>query len=78
MVKFFLASKTIWQNNDAPLIYRLYALGMGGMVGSLIACNIFYSNFYKEIMLGTLMLHFGLLAFIVSDTSNAIEKGKQT
>jgi len=77
LVRFFLASKTIWQNSDAPLIYRIYALGMGGMVGSLVACNMFYSNFHKEIMLGTLMLHFGLLAFIVSDTSNVIEKGRQ-
>lgn len=58
----------IWNDPKMPEIYRTYALGVGGLVGSFITCNMFYSNFYKDLVMGTIVIHFGMLAFILAET----------
>lgn len=59
-----IESKFIFSNSSNPLIYRTYALGMIGFIGALVACNMFYSNFYKDLVLGTISIHCGMLAYI--------------
>ena len=73
IVKFLISASKICRDDNVPLVYRTYALGMGGLIGSLIACNMVYANFYKELVLGTLAIHFGMLAFIQAEC----EKKKQ-
>ncbi|MEI6825835.1 MAG: O-antigen ligase family protein [Desulfuromonadales bacterium] len=63
----FTDCRMIYHCKEIPLIYRIYALGTGGLIGALIGCNIFYANFYKDLVLGSIMLHFGMLAYIKSN-----------
>lgn len=66
LVRFYLKALEIWRDPGSHEIYRIYALGMGGMIGSFIACNLFYANFYKDLVMGTNVMHFGMLAFIAA------------
>lgn len=61
---FMKASLEIFRDETVCPLFRNYALGMFGMLASLLVCNMFYANFYKELVLGTLMIHFGMLSFI--------------
>jgi len=61
---FFKASKDIYKRSNVPVAFKAYALGTGGMIGSFIGCNMFYANFYKELVMGTIIIHFGILASI--------------
>ena len=42
--------------------YRSYCLGMIGFLGAFLACNMFYANFHKELVMGTVAWHLGMLA----------------
>lgn len=67
LLQMYKYSLRIWKDVSVPSLYRTYALGMGGFLGSFVACNIFYANFYKDLVMGTIVIHFGMLAFILSD-----------
>ena len=62
--KLFLASREVYLRESMPLEYRVYALGMTGFLGSLVVCNMVYANFFKVIVIGTIVLHFGMLAYV--------------
>lgn len=47
-----------------PLVYRVYALGTFGFLGAFIMINMFYANFFKDLVMGTVVLHLGMLAFV--------------
>lgn len=66
---FLAASRRVYKMQSAPVSFRVYALGLGGMIGAFIGCNMFYANFYKDLMIGTIVIHFGMLAYIQSVTS---------
>jgi O-antigen ligase len=68
LLSLFLASRQIYRRSELPVIYRCYALGMAGLIGALVACNMFYSNFHKDLVMGTLVIHFGMLAFVRSES----------
>ncbi len=76
IVSFLIYASRICRDENMPLVYRTYALGMGGLLGSLIACNMFYANFYKELVLGTLAIHFGMLAFINAECNDIKQERK--
>ena len=76
LISLYSTSRRLWLNHNNPPIYRLYALGMTGMVGSLVACNMFYANFYKDLVLGILALHFGMLSSIASLAADNSSKTK--
>lgn len=59
---------------DAPPIQRAYSLGVMGMMGALVTCNLFYANFYKELVMGTVAIHLGLMAFVAQDRIMATEE----
>jgi len=63
--RLFTFARKVYQNIEYPLIYRVYSLGMIGMLGVFVLCNLFYANFYKELVLGTITIHFGMLAYVV-------------
>lgn len=66
LLNFATESRRILRNRTIDPIYRNYALGMIGMVATLLVCNMFYANFYKDLVLGSLMIHFGMLASITA------------
>jgi O-antigen ligase len=59
---FFWKALRLYHDAEAEPIHRAYGLGTMGFVGALAVCNLFYANFYKELVLGTLVLHLGLMA----------------
>ncbi len=60
----FWSAFRICRDPHASQVHRVYSLGMVGFVTSLALCNMFYANFYKELVLGTLALHFGMMAAV--------------
>ena len=54
-------------DDDYPTVYKVYALGMFGLIGVFITVNMFYANFFKDLIMGTVVLHFGMLAYIKAD-----------
>lgn len=62
----FKESRAFYLDKRNPIVYRTYALGIVGMIGALVVCNMFYSNFYKDLVLGSLMIHFGMFAYVVA------------
>ncbi|RKX88319.1 MAG: hypothetical protein DRP58_00725 [Spirochaetes bacterium] len=69
-------SLKMYHNETLGFMYRNYALSIFGVIIVLIFCNMFYSNFFKERVLGTLILHFGMLAFIKASIENNTAVGK--
>ena len=69
----FRGASLVQGDEGAPAEYRAYALGTMGMVGALAACNLFYANFYKDLVMGTIALHFGLMGFVRQDEGAAAE-----
>ena len=63
LVSMGWAASALARDPLLPWEVRAYGLGMGGFVGSLVVCNLFYSNLYKELVLGTVAMHLGLLAW---------------
>lgn len=43
-------------------VYGSYSLGMIGFLGAFLACNMFYANFHKELVMGAITWHLGMLA----------------
>ncbi|MGC9195162.1 MAG: O-antigen ligase family protein [Syntrophobacteraceae bacterium] len=62
--KMFAIAQSLFNDESMSPIYRVYSLGMTGMIASLVVCNMFYANFFKDMVLGTIAIHFGMLAFI--------------
>lgn len=52
-------------------VYRAYCLGMIGFLGAFLACNMFYANFHKELVMGTVAWHLGMLAVAGSLASSS-------
>lgn len=73
LVNLYKKSRDVWKDENNPLIYRVYALGMAGMIGAFVTCNMFYANFYKDLVMGTVVIHFGMLAFILADIKSKKE-----
>jgi O-antigen ligase len=73
LVQMYKYSFKIWKNDSLPNVYRTYALGMAGFLGSFVTCNMFYANFYKDLVMGTVVIHFGMLAYILSDINQKKE-----
>lgn len=57
-----------------PWDVQAYGLGMAGFLGSLVVCNMFYSNLYKDLVLGTVALHLGLLAWTCAERESLAEE----
>jgi hypothetical protein len=70
----FLGGARLQRDRSAPGVYRAYGLGMTGFVASCAACNMFYANFYKELVLGSLALCLGMAAFACGDWPGAEEE----
>jgi O-antigen ligase len=70
----FVAGARIQRDRSAPGIYRVYGLGMTGFVASCATCNMFYANFYKDLVLGSLVLCLGMAAFACGDWQEAEEE----
>lgn len=64
LLKLLLVSRKAYRDGSLPLEYRTYALGMVGFLGSLVVCNMLYSNFFKGLVIGTVVFQFGVLAYI--------------
>jgi O-antigen ligase len=56
-------------------VYRAYGTGMVGLLTSLVVCNMFYSNLYKNTVLGTVAMHLGILAWINADRATPATDG---
>ncbi|HBY01499.1 MAG TPA: hypothetical protein DEG92_02980 [Rikenellaceae bacterium] len=67
----------IWLDQSLPEIYRAYALGIGGFIGSFVVSNMFYANFYKDLVMGTVVIYLGMLAFIVAQVTALKERENQ-
>ena len=67
----FRGGMRLTHDDEAPLVYRAYGLGSTGLVGCLAVCNMFYANFYKDLILGSLCLFFGLTAFALAHRAAA-------
>jgi len=61
----------IIKSDSMPIIYKVYARGMIGFITALFFCNMSYANFYKDTVLGTAVIHIGLLAFILHHLHDA-------
>ena len=73
----FRGGMRLAHDEGAPLSYRAYGLGVTGLVGSLAICNLFYANFFKDLISGSLCLLFGLTAFAVAQRRAAEEVESQ-
>jgi O-antigen ligase len=67
----FWSAFRVQRDTAVPWIFRSYSLGMCGLIGSLVVCNMFYANFFKDLVLGTLVIHLGMSAW----TRSAWEEG---
>jgi O-antigen ligase len=65
----YLEARRLYKDETLPSIYRTYLIGCGGLIGALIGCNMFYANFYKDLVMGSIMIHFGMLAYIRSEST---------
>lgn len=61
---FFRAVRRIFAMPDIPIVYRIYAVGTGGMIGTFLGCNLFYANFHKDLVMGTIVFHWGMLGYV--------------
>jgi O-antigen ligase len=43
-----------------------FASGMLGFLVAFVVTNMFYANFYKDLIIGTVAIHFGLIAFVTA------------
>jgi len=64
----------IQRDPDVSPTMRTYALGVMGFLGALVACNFFYANFYKDLVLGTVALHLGMMAWVRAEVDAAEEE----
>ncbi len=62
--KLFFAAREAYMLESLPMGYRVYALGMVGFMGALIVCNVVYANFFKIRVMGTFVIHMGMLAYV--------------
>jgi O-antigen ligase len=69
----FRGGARLAHDEDAPLAYRAYGLGTCGFIGCCAVCNLFYANFFKDLILGSLCLFLGVTAFAVADRRAAEE-----
>ncbi len=77
LVSVYRQAKGIWSDPSLPAIYRTYALGIAGFIGSFVACNMVYANFYKELVMGTTTIYLGMAAFIVAHVTVLKDREKQ-
>jgi O-antigen ligase len=63
-----LTGRWILRYEPADWAVRGYGLGFCGLIGALLICNVFYANVYKELVIGSLTLHMGLLAWAYQAT----------
>lgn len=73
----FIGGARLQRDRSAPSAYRVYGLGLTGFVVSCAACNMFYANFYKDLVLGTLALSLGMGAFACSDWQASEEEARE-
>lgn len=73
---FFRAVRRIYATPDIPVVYRIYAVGTGGMIGAFLGCNLFYANFYKDLVMGTIVIHWGMLAYVFQSCRGRQEEQK--
>jgi O-antigen ligase len=59
----FHAAFLVYRDRRASTELRAYALGAAGFIATFAVCNLFYANFYKEAITGSVVLHLGMLAW---------------
>lgn len=69
LMKLFKSANNILNCKRVPIYCKVYAMGFIGMIGAFISCNMFYGNYYKNLVLGTISIHFGLIAYITTKYS---------
>jgi hypothetical protein len=73
LVSVLISGLRVHRDESLPATYRAFGLATVGFVGALAVCNLFYANLYKSLVLGSVTLHLGMVAFVQAEHAAALE-----